>query len=303
MGLCRILMWRQPSVNKIAPMKPLVSLTLAGLASGTLLLTALPAWAIIPLTVPPLPERIALADLIVIGKVTSLDSEPIDALPLLPIPGVSKQVTYRIVNITVSKPLLGAKAVTRVRVGFVPPMDSRKPAPFKLARLALHQDGCFFLRKHPQEPFYVASASYDVMDKTDAKEYSRELAELTRCMRLLADPQAGLRAKQADNRLLTAALLIYRYRTPRHIYRGKPKTEPIEAAECKELLGVLAEADWTAKGAPPWRTPLSMFLRLGVTEEDGWQPPALLSEVAPAAQRWLREHGATYRIHRYLPPT
>jgi hypothetical protein len=293
-------MWRQQGVNKIALMKLLLRSVLAG---GALLLATLPAWAVIPLTAPPLPERIALADLIVVGKITSIDAELVEALPVLPIPGVTNRVMYRIVNITVDKPLLGAKAVTRVRVGFVPPADNRKPARFSLAGLALDQEGCFFLRKHPHEPFYVVSASYDVIDKADAKEYGRELADLTRCIRLLANVQGGLRAKQPDDRLLTAALLIYRYRTPRHVYPGKPTTESISANESKQILITLAEADWTAKDAPAWRTPLGLFLRLGLTERDGWQPPAQLSEVSPAARRWLRDNSESYRIQRYVPPT
>jgi hypothetical protein len=267
-----------------------------------LLLTAMPAWAIIPLTVPPLPERIALADLIVVGKVTSTNAEPVEALPLMPIPGVTNLVPYRIVNITVDKPLMGARAVTRVRVGYVPVPDNRKPARFALGGLRRDQDGCFFLRKHPHEPFYVVSNSYEVVDKSDAKAYERELAELARCLRLLTDVQAGLRAQEADDRLLIASLLIYRYRTPRHVYRGKPRTEPVDADESKAILSILAEADWTVKDATSWRTPLSLFLRLGVTEQDGWQPPVQLSKVAPAAQRWLRKNAAVYCIQRYAPP-
>lgn len=266
------------------------------------MLATLPALAVIPLTAPPLPERIALADMIVVGKVTSMDAEPVDALPVMPIPGVANLVTYRIANVSVDRPLLGARTVTRVRVGYVPLADNHKPARFDLKALACEQAGCFFLRKHPHEPFYVVSYSYDVIGSSDAKAYNRELTELARCVRLLTDVQAGLRAKESNDRLLTAALLIYRYRTPRHVYRGKPSTESIDAEESKQILSALAEADWNVKDSSAWLTPLSLFLRLGLTEEDSWRPPAKLPDVAPAAQRWLRDHAATYRIQRYVPP-
>jgi tetratricopeptide (TPR) repeat protein len=44
-----------------------------------------------------------------------------------------------------------------------------------------------------------------------------------------------------------------------------------------------------------------LFLRLDLTEDDGWTPPRRLPDVAAAAEKWLADHAATYRIRRYVP--
>jgi hypothetical protein len=276
------------------------------LALFLLSVAAVPAGAVVPLTAPPLPERVALADLIALGKVTAVENEPVEAAPLVKIPGVTKKVTFRVALVSIQSSLSGADKVERLRVGFAPPAaDGAKPGRgtgrFALVRLAAGDEGCFFLRKHPDEPFYVAAASYDFLDKAKTKGFDKEIAEVRRCVRLLGDAKTGLESKQAEDRLLTAALLIYRYRTPRHVYRGKPKTEPVDAEQSKCILAALAEGDWSARETPAPGSPLSLFLRLGLSKADGWEPPPALAEVPAAARKWLREH-ADYRILRYVPP-
>jgi hypothetical protein len=271
-----------------------------------MLLAAVPAGAVVPLTAPPLPARVALADLIALGKVTSVEDEIVQAAPLVKIPGVTNKVPFRIAVVTIQSSLFGAEELKRVRVAFTPPSADgakavRSGGKLAVVRFAAGDEGCFLLRKHQDEPFYVASAAYDFMDKAKTKDFAKEIALMKNCVRLLADTKAGLAAKQADDRLLTAALLIYRYRTARHVYLGKPRTETIAADESKRILTILAEADWNAKDPPAAGPPLSLFLRLDLTKEDGWEPPAVLAEVAPAARKWLDDHAAEYRIRRYLP--
>src|SRR5262249_18014545 len=247
------------------------------LALLVLAICANPARAIVPLTAPPLPERVALADLIALGKVTAIENDLVEAAPLGKIPGVRNKVSYRIAVVSIQSALWGAERVERVRVAFAPPSaDGAKPGRgtgrFALVRLAAGDEGCFFLHKHADEPFYVAAASYDFVDKKTTKEFDKDVGQVKRCVRLLGDPNAGLRSKQADDRLLTAALLIYRYRTPRYVYQGKPKTEPIEAEQSKRIVAALVEGDWSAKEGPAPGSPLSLFLRLGLTKADGWEP-------------------------------
>src|SRR5262249_16490004 len=146
------------------------------------------------------------------------------------------------------------------------------------------------------------SAAYDFLGKDKTKEFDKEIAHVKRCVRLLNDSKTGLTSKEADDRLLTAALLIYRHRTARHVYLGKPRTEPIAPAESNRILTILSEADWEAKEPSVAGTPLSLFLRLDLTSADGWAPPAELPKVVPAAKKWLHDHAAEYRIQRYLPP-
>ena len=209
--------------------------------------------------------------------------------------------------VSIQSALLGPDKVESVRVAFAPPAadgakSSRGSNRFALVRLATGDEGCFFLRKHPDEPFYVASAAYDFLDKK-SKDFDKDLVQVKRCVRLLADANAGLQARQADDRLLTAALLIYRYRTARYVYLGKPKTEAINAEQSQRILAALAEGDWSAKETPAPGSQLNLFLRLGLTKADGWQTPASLADVAPAARKWLHDRAADYRILRYVPPS
>src|ERR1700687_2921437 len=75
-------------------------------------------WAVVPLVAPPVPRRVALADLVVVGKITAIEDELVEAAPPLKIPGVSQTVSYRVVVVTVDSALLGGKKEeTRVRVG------------------------------------------------------------------------------------------------------------------------------------------------------------------------------------------
>jgi hypothetical protein len=266
-----------------------------------------PVGAVVPLTAPPLPARVALADLIALGKVTAIEDEVVEAAPLVKIPGVTKKVPFRIAIVSIQSLIRGGEKQKRVKVAFTPPpakgaKSMRGGGRLGVVRLAAGDEGCFLLRKHSEEPFYVASAAYDFLAKDKTKDFDKEIAQVKRCLRLLNDTKAGMAAKEADDRLLTAALLIYRYRTPRHVYRGQPRTELIASDESKRILTILSEADWEAKEKPVAGTPLSLFLRLDLASADGWEPPAELPKVVPAAKKWLRDHLADYRIRRYLPP-
>ena len=271
-----------------------------------LIAAADPAGAVVPLTAPPLPARVALADLIALGKVTAIEDELVKAAPLVKIPGVTNKVTFRIAVVTIQSPILGADKLERVRVAFTPPLAFKSTLPsggrLAIVRLAAGDEGCFFLRKHSDEPFYVASAAYDFLAKDKTKEFDKEIAQVKRCVRLLNDTKKGFASKEADDRFLTAALLLYRYRTPRYVYTAKPRTEPIPADESKHILTTLSEAEWDPKEGSAEGKPMSLFLRLGLTREDGWELPAELPRVVPAAKKWLHDHAAEYRIQRYLPP-
>jgi hypothetical protein len=253
-------------------------------------------WAVVPLVAPPVPKRVALADLVVVGKVTAIEDDLVEAPPLLKIPGVSKNVSYRMAVVTIDSALLGGKeGDTRIRIGVLQPAKRAAKVQFKV-----EQEGCFFLRKHPDESFYVIQEPYELLDKTTTKEFDKEVALAKRSAQLLADPDAGLEAKEADDRLLTAAMLIFQARTPRVVYTKEPKTEPIDAVQSKHILTVLAEADWTERNLPSAMAPLSLFLYLGLTERDGWLPPKDVSALPEAARQWLKKNAAEYRIRRYV---
>ncbi len=223
---------------------------LAALAGLMLLAPAGRVRAYVPRSAPSVPQRVALADCVFIGKVTALEAGVVNALPTPTFPGARK-VPYQVAVVEVGEALAGPKEPRRVRVGFLaPPPEGKGPRFRRLppVKLTAGQEACFFLVKHPEESFYVAPAEYDLLDKK-SEDFAGGVALARRCARLLNDREAGLASKEAEDRFLTAALLIYRYRTP----RGTPQTEPVDAGQSRRILEVLAEADWgkTEAGVGP----------------------------------------------------
>ena len=260
---------------------------------------------IVPLAEPPIPQRVALADLVVVGKVTALEPDLVDATPLLKIPRVGK-IPYQIAVVSVQTPILGLKTPGELRVGYVVLPSATKESQVKYRRLArlklaLGQEGCFFLTKHSEESFYVAQAAYEFLDQSKTKDYAKKLSEIKHCAELLRDPDAGLQSKASADRLLTAAMLVFKYRTARFVYTGKPTTAPIDPEQSRRILAALAEAEWKEDEAPLELSPFSLFMRLDLTPEDGWAPPPSVPGQISAAKKWLRENESTYRIQKYVP--
>lgn len=247
---------------------------------------------------PPLPARVALADCVIVGQVTNVPADPVYALALPKIAGAPK-VAHQMAVVRVDSVVIRAKDLRELRVGFIapPPSPRRRPE----FQWSVGQQGCFFLRKHPDESFWVLQADYDMVAKKDGNNFERSLALVKRCADLLKDAEAGLRAAVADDRLLTAGMLILRYRTPQHVYRGEPKTAPIDTDQSRRILAVLAEGEWTEKDLQAPMGRLRLFLRLGLTKRDGWKAGKSDKETAAAAREWLRAHSATYRIRCYVP--
>ena len=106
-----------------------------------------------------------------------------------------------------------------------------------------------------------------------------------------------MKAKDAEDRFLTAGMLIARYRT-----RKTPKAEetPIDAEQSKQILQALAAADWTPSTDLMQLTPLMVVNRLPLTEKDGWSPPKDVKKYPEYAQKWLKEHEGSYRITKFV---
>jgi hypothetical protein len=116
---------------------------------------------------------------------------------------------------------------------------------------------------------------------------------------------ASLKAKSADDRFLTAAMLIGRYRSVQ--FGAAPagtKNVPIGAEESKLILQALAGADWTKNDPDSQLSPQRSFFQLGVTDQDGFKipppGPGGVQDVAGAAKAWLKSHAATYRVQRIV---
>jgi tetratricopeptide (TPR) repeat protein len=261
-----------------------------------------------PIPEPPIPQRAALADAVVVGHVAAVEGEPVEAFPLLKVRG-GRRVPFKMARVRVDHVLIEGSgsppAGSRngegsgvpagpdgVRVGVGPGRD--------LPNLTAGQKGCFFLHRHPEESFYVLASRWDFIDDRQ-EDFARDVALVGRCSALLGNPDAGLRSADAGDRLLTAAMLIFRFRTALYAYSGQPRTEPIDPDLSRRILAVLREDTLTDKAARGPAGRLTLFFRLGLTAEDGWRPPRDLQTIPAAAERWLGEHADTYRIRRYVP--
>jgi hypothetical protein len=281
----------------------------AGLAGlSCLALVSSPALAkAMMIAPPPLAQRAALADTIIVGKVTGFGDKLVSAKP----PYGGDKVDYQIAIVQVSDAVLGAKDAKEIKIGFQPPPPPVQPKPgggpvlfikrYPQFTLSQDQEALVFVTKHPTEDFYVGQNYYDVITKTGNQTFDKDLDEVKRCVKLLGDPMAALKGKNADDRTLTAEMLVVRYRTAQP---GQSKTEAIDAEESKQILQDLADADWNPKPvAGPGgfqMTPPAVFFRLNLTPADGWTPPKDAKELNDAAKQWLKENAGKYRIQRFV---
>jgi hypothetical protein len=276
---------------------------LLGLVCLVLQASLMPARALVALP-SSIPDRVAGASAIVIGKVTTIEEKTVQARPN----PAAQPVEYQIAVIKIDEAILGAKGLTHIRVGFIPappPLPPGGPVRPPIGRspqvnLTKDQEVCLFLQPHGTESFMTAPMYTDVIDKKNAK-FTKDLEQIRRCVKLLADPMASLKSKDAKDQFTTAAMLIARYRTVKGPIKGTPRQEPIDAEESKLILRALAEADWAARPTTPGEpTPQVLFNRLGVTEKDGWVRPKNIKEMPTAAKKWLTENVDKYRIQRYV---
>jgi len=257
---------------------------------------------------PSVPQRLAQADVVVLGKVTAVEDKTVMTEPF---PGNKEKAEFRVVVVKIGEALVGAKGLTHVKVGYVLPQMA-PPGPggpgggirpkirpgFRPQPVSLNkgQEVCLFLKPHHKEAFYVVNSAMDVLDKS-APNYDSQIKELKQYTRIGADPMAALKSKDADERLKAAALLIYRYRT----YRGMGKTEEVPAEESKLILDALAGGNWNVPARPDGQVnALTLFLMLGATQEDGWTAPGDFRQVPEAAKAWLKTHAGSFRVKRFV---
>lgn len=283
-------------------MKKLMTWGLAGVCLA-ILTVALPARALM-MAPAPIPQRVATAELVVVGKLGKVEGKN---TPATPAPGAKDKVEYQVLALEVGEALIG-KAGKEIRVGFIPPQNPTPGTPIRPrfprggAVFSTGQEGVFFLTKHHEQDFYVASGFFDFLDKKTTPTYETDLDLVKRCARLLADPEKSLKAKDAEDRLFTVAMLLTRYRTPKG---AQPKQEPIDAEMSKLILQTLAEADWNVKPKPgqPFYAqvnPQQLFYQLGAQPKDGWTQPKDFKQFPDAAKAWLKDNADKFRIQRYV---
>jgi hypothetical protein len=187
--------------------------------------------------------------------------------------------------------------MTTIRLGYVPiPFGvAISPPPFQPV---VGMEGCFFLTKHGVGGFYLAPGGLNFLNKKNPS-FDKDIVLLKRCVKILQEPNAALKAKNAEERFLAAAMLLAQYRTRKS---PKDQTEPIDAEQSKLILKALASADWTPTTDLMKLSPRLVLYRLPLTKKDGWEPPAAndAKALAAYAQKWLNDHADTYRIQRFV---
>jgi hypothetical protein len=273
------------------------------------LVATLPVHGVGVMLAAPVPDRVALADVIVGGEVTAIEEKTVMAKRF---PGDAEKVEYKIALVRIADAIKAPKGLTHIRLGFVPPAPVPAPPPPGVIRPPLRrfpqfnptvgQEACFMLAKHSEADFHIVSMNFDVLDKK-AGNFDKDVALIKRCTKLLDDANASLKSREAEERLVTASMLVTRYRTPR-LGVQNPKSEPIAAEQSKLILQALAAADWSKREAITQLSPQVVLTRLNLTAKDGWTPPPFKDyqkEFPAYAQKWLKEHTDSYRIQRFVP--
>src|SRR5262249_29708487 len=115
---------------------------LIGLSIGAVVLAV--RAGTIPADALPLPNRLATADTVVVGKITAIEDK---TEMVAPFPGARNKIEYKIAVVKISEAIRGQKGMATLRLGFVPtPMGVViNPPPFQPV---VGMEGVFFLTKH-----------------------------------------------------------------------------------------------------------------------------------------------------------
>jgi hypothetical protein len=104
--------------------------------------------AYISLPIEPTVNKMALANCVVVGKITAIRAEPVNAR-LYPLQDAkAKGTKFTIAEVEVTEAISVIKKQREILVGFIGHRQY-KPAP------AVGLEGCFFTVKHWDEDFYV----------------------------------------------------------------------------------------------------------------------------------------------------
>lgn len=256
------------------------------------------------------PEKVVASDCIVVGKVVAIEEKPVE----VEVAAGAPKVSYKVASIKIDDSITGAKGLTHVRVGFVPPPEQpgnpgggppiRIRRPGMILKLEVGQEGCFFLSKFAQSDFMVIPPLCQYIDKK-AGDYDKQVALVRKAVKVLGDPMKALKAEKQDDRLQAAAIMLQKYNAYPANRTGKVLRQPIGAEESKLILGALRDADWS-KTDDAAMNPLVLFQRLGLQPKDGFQYPRVQpgqdfnKVMQDAAKKWLKENADTYRVQHWV---
>jgi len=274
----------------------------------------------------PATIRAMYSEVVVVGKVVEIEKDTVEGPAFANAPKDQK-LTYKIAIVKIDEPLIGAKGLTQLRVGFpadapaVPapaPLPGGGPGggpPRRVARpggtvvaLTAGMEGCFFVDPLPGADFYVVSSQGPPLNKKD-DNYDKELKAVQAVVKTVDDPVGALKAKALDDRFQAAYALLLRYQTVKG-GTGRVSREPVPVEENKLLLGVLAELPWLPKdgaGPGPGGQPApnrSLLWYMVNWNEYGFRPPKnapggdynqLMDEATSA---FLKENGGKIQLKR-----
>ncbi len=297
------------------------------------LLTSAAAVAALTTTAPALmiamksPSQRALsAEVVVIGKVTAIEKDTVEAVPF---PKSPQKLQYKVAVVEIQKRLAGAENLTHLKVGFIPapplpqgglaavpgqPALVRPIAPrrsFLTPDLKVGDEFLLFLDRHPDGGFYLMpGTSPPIAAKGD--EEKKAVEGINKVLAVAADPAKALEADKSQDRYFAAATLILKYRSYPDNPGVKVEPQPIPAEESSRILAALAEGDWT-KFDRDLPNGMQAFNLLGLTQQDGFvrprpmpakpgQPPVNFNHLTQEAfVQWLAGVGKDYRIKKLVP--
>jgi hypothetical protein len=177
----------------------------------------------------------------------------------------------------------------------------------QLVNLQAGGEYLLMLHKHEDGKFYVCQTRGDAIMHNAANPatdtFDKDVTLAKRCVKLLADADAGLKSKDAEERFLTAYLLLTKYRFVR-----TGKEEQVSADQTKLILMAIKDADWSRNNDLVTRSNAqTLFNQLGLDKNDGWMQPQPVAgqdyqkAFSDAARAWIDQNAGTYRIKRFVP--
>lgn len=262
-------------------------------------LASIPAFALRIAAPTGVLVKAATADVIVSGKITDIEKEPVEAAQF---PGSTQKFAYRIALVKIDDAIVGTKNETHIKVGFLPTTVGIRSgqANFEMKPDA---EGTFFLRKHHDGNFYTFDFTNQPID-AKAETYKADLEAVKKAVAAMADPDKALKATDAKDRYFAAAAIVTKYRTAPG--GTAVRSEAVPAEQSKALVKAILEAGWstTDKAVPP---PYQTFMKLGMTAKDGWKPTPFKGDgdfnahMKAEFQKWIDGDGAKFQIKKFVP--
>jgi hypothetical protein len=257
------------------------------LVVASMLCWASSSTAYIALPKESLAQKVAIAECVVLGKITAIQDKPTQGK------GEMRGWDFTIVDVEIKESLYGAKDKKQVRFGF-PDIDKQRAKP----GLTVGQIGYFCGLRDGTNDFYIFPVGCSGADKDPG--FEKDLTAARRLGRLLEHSEQGLKSTDVEDRLLTAYLLVLRncYAPWRRGSVGK--AEPIDAEQSKRILLALAEGDWkkNRREVREAVAALQLSVKFGAPPLKDFPPEGGEEQWVAAAKQWLKQNAETYRIHQ-----